>query len=489
MHRLKSDRLQIMKAVIYARISQDRTGQSLGVARQIEECESLARQRAIQVLHTLTDNDISAYKKSVKRPGWNQVLDLVQSGDVDTIIVWNLDRAYKRLADLQNLLEQIQDRSVMILAVQGGALDLTTPPGRAMANVMASMAQLEVETKGERQALKHRELARAGAWKGGRKPWGYEEDGVTIDPKQAAAIQTAAQMLINGSGTQATSRWITEELGKWISPVVIKRILMAPRIAGFRQHWSQKDRDRWEKERRSGAHNGEPTPTGTLYQAEWQGIISVAQWRSVCAVFNERGGARPSRAPLSLLSGVIKCDQCGHTLGYSKASYKCAGKSTADGDQGCGQVAISTAAIESLVTTDIEAILAGDPFIYPTEQAQELNTDTTGDELDRLRNNFQEAAKLYGDQVITSAELRDIRSRIGTRIAELESAMDEAALQHARAVMVLPTLAVWREATTIEKSLLVRRIYSEIRIRKSEGGRRSGSKFNPERVTLIRRQS
>jgi len=267
-----------MKAAIYARISQDRTGQGLGVARQIEECETLAHQRGIQVLHTLTDNDTSAYKKSVKRPSWNKVLDLVQSGDVDTIIVWNLDRAYRRLADLQDLLEQIQDRSVMILAVQGGALDLTTPPGRAMANVMASMAQLEVETKGERQALKHRELARAGAWKGGRKPWGYEKDGVTINPEESAAIKAAAQMIINGSGAQATARWINDELGlevsgqipgcevrKPISPVVLKRILMAPRIAGLRQHWSQKDRDRWERERRSGAHNGEPTPTGTLY--------------------------------------------------------------------------------------------------------------------------------------------------------------------------------------------------------------------------------
>jgi len=479
-----------MKAAIYARISQDRTGQGLGVARQIEECETLARQRGIQVLHTITDNDISAYKKSVKRPGWNKVLDFVQSGDVDTIIVWNLDRAYRRLADLQDLLEQIQDRSVMILAVQGGALDLTTPPGRAMANVMASMAQLEVETKGERQALKHRELAKQGAWKGGRKPWGYEKDGVTINPKESAAIQAAAQMIINGSGAQATSRWITEELGMWISPVVLKRMLMAPRIAGLRQHWSQKDRDRWERERRSGAHNGEPTPTGTLYQAEWQGIISVAQWRSVCAVFNERGGARPSRAPLSLLSGVIKCDQCGHTLGYSKASYKCAAKSSGSGSQGCGQVAISTAAIEGLVITDVETILSGDPLMYPSEPAQGLDGETTAaDELDRLRSNFQEAAELYADQIITSDELRDIRARIGARIAKLESSMDEAALQQARAVMVLPTLAVWREATTIEKSLLVRRIYSEIRISKSAGGRRSGSKFNPERVTLIRNKN
>jgi len=152
-------------------------------------------------------------------------------------------------------------------------------------------------------------------------------------------------------------------------------------------------------------------------------------------------------------------------------------------------VAISTAAIEGLVSTDIEAILSGDPLMFPSEPDQGLKPETTAaDELDRLRSNYEQTADLWADDTITATEFRDIRNRIGARIAELESSMDEAALQYARAVMVLPTLAVWREATTIEKSLLVRRIYSEIRIRKSEGGRRSGSKFNPDRVTLVRRQ-
>jgi site-specific DNA recombinase len=49
-----------MKACIYARISLDRTGEELGVTRQLEDCRALAAKLDWPIVETYVDNDISA---------------------------------------------------------------------------------------------------------------------------------------------------------------------------------------------------------------------------------------------------------------------------------------------------------------------------------------------------------------------------------------------------------------------------------------------
>jgi DNA invertase Pin-like site-specific DNA recombinase len=56
-------------AVIYTRISKDRTGAGLGVERRTEDCRELADRLGLTVADVLTDNDMSAYKRK-KRPGY-----------------------------------------------------------------------------------------------------------------------------------------------------------------------------------------------------------------------------------------------------------------------------------------------------------------------------------------------------------------------------------------------------------------------------------
>ena len=62
------------RTIIYARISQDRTGAGLGVDRQFTECEEYAEQHDLQVIDRLADNDISAYSGK-RRPAYQELLD------------------------------------------------------------------------------------------------------------------------------------------------------------------------------------------------------------------------------------------------------------------------------------------------------------------------------------------------------------------------------------------------------------------------------
>jgi len=51
----------VRSAAIYARISADVEGTGLGVARQVEDCRTLAADRGWTVGAEYVDNDVSAY--------------------------------------------------------------------------------------------------------------------------------------------------------------------------------------------------------------------------------------------------------------------------------------------------------------------------------------------------------------------------------------------------------------------------------------------
>jgi DNA invertase Pin-like site-specific DNA recombinase len=87
--------------------------------------------------------------KSMDRPGWNKLMKAVQEGKVSAVVVWRLDRLGRTAKGLTALFEDLAARKVNLVSLKDG-LDLATPAGRLMANVLASVAQYETEVRAER---------------------------------------------------------------------------------------------------------------------------------------------------------------------------------------------------------------------------------------------------------------------------------------------------------------------------------------------------
>ena len=68
-------------AGIYCRISQDRTGEGLGVERQEADCRQLAERLGWQVAGVYTDNDVSAFSKK-PRKAFLRLLDDLKNGTI-----------------------------------------------------------------------------------------------------------------------------------------------------------------------------------------------------------------------------------------------------------------------------------------------------------------------------------------------------------------------------------------------------------------------
>ena len=107
--------------------------------------------------------------KTMDRPGWAKLEAAIRQGKVSMVVVWSLDRLGRTARGLTALFHDLEQRKVNLFSVKQG-LDLLTPAGRMMANVLACMAQYETELRGERVAAGQAAARAAGKRWGGSKP-------------------------------------------------------------------------------------------------------------------------------------------------------------------------------------------------------------------------------------------------------------------------------------------------------------------------------
>lgn len=122
--------------------------------------------------------------KSMDRTEWKTLEDAMRVGKVIQIVVWRLDRLGRTASGLTALFDDLQQRKVNLVSLKDG-LDLSTPAGRLMANVLASVAQYDNEVRAER-VIAGQAVARA---KG--KTWGGSERGKRkkVTPTQEKIIR------------------------------------------------------------------------------------------------------------------------------------------------------------------------------------------------------------------------------------------------------------------------------------------------------------
>src|SRR5215472_16751842 len=127
--------------------------------------------------------------KTMDRPGFSRLERAIAAGHVSTLAVWRLDRLGRTAKGLTALFEDLRYRKVNLVSLRDG-LDLSTPAGRLMANVLASVAAYETEVRSERQ-MAGIAAAQARGVKFGRRP-GTRKSRVPQDKRKAILEHKAA---------------------------------------------------------------------------------------------------------------------------------------------------------------------------------------------------------------------------------------------------------------------------------------------------------
>jgi site-specific DNA recombinase len=392
----------VIRAGIYARISSDREGDGLGVARQIADCERLAERKGWQIVERYVDDDVSAWSGK-KRPQYARSLEDLEAGSIDGLLVYDLDRLHRQPSELEAFIELCSRLRLTNVASVSGDIDLTTPDGQFQARILGAVAKKESDDKSRRIRRKHEEIAASGKVSGGgSRPYGYDDDKVTVRPAEAAIVAECAKRLLAGEPIRSIAADLiargvpTSTGGKW-SPQSLRRMLASPRISGQRIHKRE-----------------------IVATAVWPGIISVEDGAAIRALLANPERRTNKAARRYLLGGILVCSHCGERLVARPRSggqrrYACA---KGPGFAGCGKTYINADDVEAFVVEAVLHRLDSRELQRSQEKRQRSAPEAKRwlDEIEATQAQQIELAAAYGNREISMEELRAARAPIEQRL-------------------------------------------------------------------------
>ncbi|MBO0844563.1 MAG: recombinase family protein [Nocardioides sp.] len=396
-------------AVIYSRISSDREGREVGVEIQEADCRALAEREGYTVVGVYRDNDISASTISTKpRPSYDAMLARVREGDITAMIAYSNSRLTRRPLEIEGVLALHKATGVRLATVVSGEDDLSTADGRMVARIKGNIDAAEAERTAER-VLRSKAASKAlGAYLGGPRPFGYDADGVTLRPDEAALLQQAAADVLDGVPLGRIVRaWNiagvrTSRGREWRAPSLVKT-LTRPRNAGLVES------------------------AGDYVTAIWPPLMTRERWEAVCAVL-----ADPSRrtnggyhTPRWLLTGIAVCgvDGCGmtmrHTVTRGIPTYRCSGASCTSRRQDVADDFVTKVIAERLRRDDARDLLDGPDLTDERPELRRKVTELTA-RLDALAADTNLSERMLAKRAaVLEAELDDV----GTRLDALNLAL------------------------------------------------------------------
>ena len=177
-----------------------------------------------------------ASAKSLNRPQFNQIIDLIRSDSVSALIVHNLDRLTRRVKDLATILELLEAHHVKLISITE-KIDTETAQGKFFIYLIVLIAQWEQDTISERTKRGIYSSSAEGNFAKSHVPFGYRRVNKTIeiDPDRKPIVDDlfklalSNQYSISGLATYMDVHYPTQ--GVWTQDRVMK-IVKSPIYKG-----------------------------------------------------------------------------------------------------------------------------------------------------------------------------------------------------------------------------------------------------------------
>jgi site-specific DNA recombinase len=277
---------------------------------QRECCESFIKSQAAEGWQCLEQrhDDGGFSGGNMDRPALKRLLADIEAGNVDTVVLYKVDRLSRSLLDFAKMMEVFDRHHVAFVSVTQ-QINSATSMGRLMLNVLLSFAQFEREIIGERTRDKIAAARRKGKWGGGRPILGYDIDPhsikLVINEDEAAQVRAIFELYLQHEGLVAViaelnrrgwvnKRWMTRKGqvrgGKPFTKTSLHKLLTNVTYIG---------KVRYKHE----FHDGEQKP-----------LIDPEVWQRVQVLLRRNGrtgGALVRNQFNALLKGLLRCVPCG----------------------------------------------------------------------------------------------------------------------------------------------------------------------------------
>jgi DNA invertase Pin-like site-specific DNA recombinase len=135
-----------MTIAVYIRVSSPK-GQKTDSQRA--EVEAWINRRRIKRARWFEDRDSAT---NLQRAAFKKLQDAIFAGEIDTVVVWKLDRLARNLKEGVNVLADWCQRGVRVIAITQ-QIDLSGPVGNLIASLLFGIAEIELQHSKERQAI------------------------------------------------------------------------------------------------------------------------------------------------------------------------------------------------------------------------------------------------------------------------------------------------------------------------------------------------
>ncbi|MEO1718386.1 MAG: recombinase family protein, partial [Planctomycetota bacterium] len=252
--------MKTIRCAIYTRKSNeeglDQAFNSLDAQREagLDYIKSQKHEGWLAVDATYDDGGFSG--GTMKRPGLEKLLDDIDKGRIDVVVVYKVDRLSRSLNEFARIMQLFDDKQVSFVSVTQ-QFNTSTSMGRLTMNMLLSFAQFEREVASERIRDKIAATKKQGYWVCGQPPLGYrvqredEPRGLYVVPDEAEMVRLVFGRFIElksligvanalDEAGYTTKHWVSstgrEHGGKPLSQKYIHGILTNPVYIGKITH-------------------------------------------------------------------------------------------------------------------------------------------------------------------------------------------------------------------------------------------------------------
>ena len=289
------------------------------------------------------------------RPALARLLADIDTGRVDCVVVYKVDRLSRSLLDFARIMETFERQSISFVSVTQ-QFNTTHSMGRLTLNILLSFAQFEREIIGERIRDKKAAMARRGMWHGGVPVLGYDVDRSNGSPKLVVNAIEAARVreIFNLYLERKSLGLVVVELDKrgWCNKAWKTK-------AGTPKGGKPFDKPSVYNLLTNPLLTGKIRHNGDLYEGEHEAVVPDETFQKVRRILrsNGRGGSPHTRNKHgALLRGLLRCKACGkamlHTFtrkGNKRYRYYTCTTVIKKGSSNCPAGSLPAAEIEDVV--------------------------------------------------------------------------------------------------------------------------------------------
>lgn len=422
---------------------------------------------------------------NMDRPALKRLLADVESGIVNCVVVYKVDRLTRSLLDFSRIIEVLDKHGATFVSVTQ-QFNTTNSLGRLTLNILLSFAQFEREMISERTRDKMRAARRKGKWVGGNLVLGYDVapqgGAIVVNPGEAQRVREIFGLYL--------------ELGSLI-PVVEEL---------DRRGWRMKAWTTREGRQTGGKpiaknslynmltnmiYAGKVDFGGTVHEGEHERIVDDETWNRVQTALSRngrRGGRNVGNKHGALLKGLVRCGSCDVGMIHSYVSkknklyryYVCV-KAHQRGWAQCETRSVSAPALEDAVLSQLRGI-GRNPTVLRSvlreieerrrRDVLELQREKADAELElkQIAQEMSGVVPMAGTiQSATDrmAELQDRSKYLNNRASELLSQLNRIEAEAANPKEVESALQefdpLWEQLSTWEQESFIRALVDQVR--------------------------